>query len=684
MFAVTWAVLLLPVLGIGVSYLAETRRGIAAAVVFMSWLGLAAAVVLLGAVVAAGPVVHTDTLTFWSFQVVQTPFNATHGTVLPETFEVGLGYSATPTAAVLAVVVALVTLLGELQMLSQFRRDPRLGHLARLANLVAFGVLAIVLAPELFQTLVGFEISGLAAAMLVGSALGGRAGSAARSGYLIWRLGALSLLLGVGFIYFKFAGPIATAAAAAAAATKSKVALPTPDGLNLLALDHVVVAATKGLVHGVGGRSMTLAAVLIVVAAACACSQLPGHGLGRSLGSAPGALAGLVLALVGGVAGVALLLQTFPLLRWSSGVLPGLVVLATLSAVGAALLAFREQRLRRLATWLAVSQTALSLVAIGLGATAAGVALLVSSALSTAALMGVVSGLGRDQRVESIRQLGAAWRLARPTVMLLLVTLVATAGFLGLGTFFGHVAVLAAAFGAGARGVPKVPALFREVAAAGAILTMLLGAAAAARVALIARRGEESDDPREARLVRRQLAQGRGLGQLAPTVAATVLALLSGLVSLPGIGLGLGRFLATRAGESVLPWQPAALLVALAVPLLGLAVMAASRHRLGAKAAVEPGWVGWVDGSRLSAAVDAVAFGFPGLAVELVQARGLNPASDVAAAGIGDLARLEGPARGRRWPFGLGVSLVTLALVALTVALVIWAVAGSQQGAGLP
>ena len=683
MFTVAWLVLLLPLAGIGLSYLAETRRGIASAVVFTSWLALGAAVVLLGAVVAGGRVLHTDTLTFWSFQVVQNPFNAAHGTLLAQTFMVGLGYSATPVAAALAVLVTLVTLLCELQIMGQFHRDPRLGRVARLANLLAFGALLVVLAPELFQDLVGFEICGLAAAVLVASALSQQAGALARTGYLIWRAGALTLLLGVGFLYFKFSGAIASAAAVAtAAAAKHKVVLPSPDGLNLVALDRIWVATTKGLVHGAGGRSLTLAAVLIVVAAACACSLLPAHGLGRSLGTAPGAASGLVLALAGGVVGVTLLVQTFTLLRWASGILPALVALATLTSLAAAVLALREHRLRRLASWLAVSQVAWCVAGIGLGSPAAAVALLVSSTLATAALLGVVSALGRDQRVDSIDQLGAAWRLARPTVVLLLAALAAVTGVVGLGTFFGHTAVLAAAFGAAGHSAPMPPVIFRVLAGVGQILTMVILAAAVARVALIAIRGQESADPREARLVRRQLAQGRGLRPLGPIVVLTGLALLSGLVSLPGIPFGLGRFLASRPGTTALAWQPLAFLIVLLVPLLAIGLMAARRRQLAASAGDDPPWLGWLDGTRLIRAADSLSFGFPGRAVVMAQTRVLAPASAWASSEAVELARLEPPRAHLRW--SLASSLVTVAAVALTVGLVIWAITGSHSGAGLP
>jgi NADH:ubiquinone oxidoreductase subunit 5 (subunit L)/multisubunit Na+/H+ antiporter MnhA subunit len=673
-FTVCLAVILLPLLGVILSFLAETRRGIASAVVATSWLALIAALVLLVAGVAGGRVVHQDTFTFWSFPVVQRPFNAATTTTLAQTFEVGVGYAASSTTAILAVVVTLVTLLCELQMMIQFRRDPRLGQMTRLANLLSFGALLVVLAPELFQTLVGFEVVGFVAALLVGSGVGQNAGSAARSGYLVWRAGALSLLLGVAFIYLKFSGAIATAAAAAAAAAaKQKIVLPTPDGLNLVALSKIWVAATKGTVPGVGGRSLTLAAVLILVAAACACGQVPGHGVWRSLGNAPGAAAGLVLAIAGAVVGTALLLQAFPLLRLASGVLPTLIVLGTVSSLVASGLALREHRLRRLAVWLAASQTGLVLAAIGLGSPAAALALLISSALATAALLGVVSSLGRGQRVDSIDQLGAAWRLARPTVLLLLAGMAAITGVVGVGTFWTH-----------APGSPTAPALFRDLAAAGAILSMLLLTAAAARVALIAIRGEESRDPREARLVRRQLAQGRGLGSLWPSLVATGLALVSGFVSLPGIAYGVGGLLAVRSGITVLPLQWTGLLAALIVPLLAGAVMAVRRGNLTSSASDDPRWFAWADGTRLAISADAWAAGLPARAVMMTQTRALDPIGDAAASGLADLATLK-PVTGRQRPsWGVSASLVALAGLALTVALVIWVVASNAAGVGVP
>jgi NADH:ubiquinone oxidoreductase subunit 5 (subunit L)/multisubunit Na+/H+ antiporter MnhA subunit len=684
-YEVALAVLLLPVAGIALSYLAESRRGAAGTVLASSWLALLASLVLLGAVAADNRTLHSETITFWSFQVVQSPFNAAATTVLAQTFKVGVGYAATPSGAILAVLVALLTLLGELQLAIQFRRDHRLATLARLGNLLGFGALLVVLAPELFQVVLGFELCGLAAALLAGAAVGPRAGSAARSGYLVWRLGGLSLLLGVAFIYVKFSGPVATAAAAAAArAAKLKQVLATPDGLNLVALDHIWVAAARGLATGVGGRSLTLAAVLLVVAAACACGQIPLHGLWRSLGNAPGAAAGLVLSIAVVVVGPAVLLDSYTLLRLASGVLPALVVLATLSSLATATLALREHRLRRLVIWIVASQTGMVLVALGLGSRAAAVALLLSSALAATALVGVVSHLGRNLRVDSVSQLGAAWSLNRRPVTALLAALAAATGVVGLGTFFGHADLLAIALGGAGHAGPTPPSIFRVVGAAGALLTMLLVAAAGARVALLAIQGEESSDPREARLLRRQLAQGQGLHPLWPSLAATGLALLCGLVAIPGVGWGLGALMAPRAGRTLIPVQAVALVLSLAVPLLGLGAVAVFRARLGAAASPDPSWLAWLDGGRLAVAAEAFAIGGAARAVEMGESRVLEPAGDAVGAVLGDLLqRPPGRLAGRlSWSWTSG--LVAVAGLALTVAFVVWVAASHAAGLGLP
>ncbi|MHB8324851.1 MAG: proton-conducting transporter transmembrane domain-containing protein [Candidatus Dormibacteria bacterium] len=675
-----WALLLLPPAGVAFSYLAETRRGSAQTLLGTAWLTLLAALAVLGATVARYPAIHQSTITFWTFSVTQSPFNAASRTLLAPHFQVGVGYASTTVAAALAATVALVVVLGQTQLMIQLRSDPRLASLMRLTSLVSFAAVALVMAPGLFQVVLGFELSGLFAALLIGSATGHGAGAAARRTYLVWRLGGLSLLLAVAFIYVKFSGPIQVAATAAAHHGVSVI----PNGLNLAALSAIWTAAAHGQVPGVGGRTMTMAAALILLAVAAAAGQLPLHGVWRGLGDAPAATAATLVSVVGLAVAVSLLSQTYPLLNLAAGVLPALAVLASVSSVVLALLALRETRLRRFAGFTAGSMAGVALVGFGLGTPAGAVALALAALLGSSALAAVVTHLSRDLHVDSVHKLGPAWRQARPTVSLLMLALAACGGLVGAGTFFGRAAVLGAAFGGVGVGVRAASPWLRMIGGGGELLASGILAAACARVALAAIRGGDPTDPREARATRRHLGQTRGRGQLRVLRVGVALALISGLVSLPAVHLGLGPLLAPQRGTTALPFEAWAVLLTLLVPLVGAGTMLMLPVEAPQGASARPDWDAIGDGTQLIGVGEQLLLGWPARAVELFTARVWDPLSDAAGASFATVLEL---AEGERswWPgWSARSGAATLAVLALAVAVVAWVGVAHPGAVGLP
>lgn len=666
-FDAAWALLLLPLAGVGMSFLAETRRGSALAVLVSSWLTVLIALVLLGTTVAKFPILHQSTLTFWAFSVTQSPFNAAAKTLLAPNFQVGFGYSATPIATVLAVTVALVVLLGQTQIWVQLRGDARLATLMRLTGLLSFSALMLIMAPGLFQVVIGFELCGLLSALLIGSALGQGAGAASRRAYMVWRLGALSLLLATVFIYAKFAGAVAVAATAHA----KKGVTPNPYGLNLTALDSIWTAASRGLAHGVGGRTMTLAAVLILVAAASACGQLPLHGLWRGLGAAPSATASIVVSVVGLAVGTSLLAQTFTLLHLASAVLPALVVLAGLTSLVTALLALLASSLRQFVALCGASLAGAVLVGFGLGSPAGALALAVSALLALGSLTAVTAHLGRDLRVDALDKLGPAWRQARATMVVLLLALAAVAGVVGAGTFFGRAAVLGAAFGGVASGLKPATHLFAVLGGGGELVASAVLAAACTRVALAALRGTDPDDPRELRATRRTLSRVKDAGQLPVLRAGVALALVSGLVSLPALHFGLGSFLAPHKGTTALPMEWWALLLSLLVPLMGIGVgLLIGEPRT--RSARATSWEEIADGTSLLAGGERLLLGWPGDGAELVTRRVWGPLADGAGAGMQWLLELS-EGEHSWWPaWSARSGTAVLAVVVVAIAIVAW------------
>ncbi|MHB1524606.1 MAG: hypothetical protein ACYCYB_11705 [Candidatus Dormibacteria bacterium] len=638
-FVVGWVLLLVPLGGIALSYLSETRRGSALGVWIGGWLTLGAALVLLTATVLHHQHVTQSTITFWTFSVTQSPFNAATATLLPANFQVGVGYAATSHGVILASLVAAAVVLGQAQFMAQLRTSSQLPSVMRLSALLGLSAELVALAPGLFQLLLGFGLAGLVAAMLAGAA----SGRAARRVYLVWTGSGAVLLLAVVFVYVKFAGQVALAAT-----TGKHPSTQTPYGLNLEALYPIWTAAHHGRVRGVGGRTLTISAVLFLVAAAGAAGQAPLQGLWRALAAARSGAGALLQGVAGGVVPVAVLLAVYPLLHLASGAQPALVGLGAVTALLGAILAVAERQLRPFAGWVGLSQSGMAVMAVGLGAPAAATAMAVATVLVVAALSATAARLEHDLRVRAVDRLGAVWRQARPAALTFLGALAAGAGVLGVGAFFARAEVLAAALTPG-----SAPAPLRVLAMVAGVAAPLLLAAACARVAWHLVHGAEPADVREARAVRRQLAQGaRQPGALVPVVATT-LAWLAGAFS-----FALSRLLPQAGSIPGLGGSGAGLLLVLVAGLLGLGLVWLAGDRLSL------GTVPGLGGEATLEAADRWVLLGVGRAVGALSARVLDPAGDLAAQGLSDLA--ESPPTGRTgWePRAVGVVVALLALAA--------------------
>ena len=645
---VAWVLLLLPLGGIALSYLSETRRGAALGVWLGGWLTLGASLVLLGAEVAHHHQVVQSTITFWTFSVTQTPFNAATSTLLPANFQVGVGYAATGPGVILAALAAVAVVLGQAQVMAQLRGSPQLPLVMRLCALLGLAAELVALAPGLFQLLAGFGLAGLVAAMLAGTGTGAGAGLAARRIYLVWAGAGAALLLAIAFVYVKFAGQVALAAT-----TGKHPSTQPPYGLNLEALYPIWIAAHHGRVHGVGGRTLTISAVLFLVAAGAVAGQAPLQGLWRALAAARSGASALLQGVAGVIVPVAVLLAVYPLLHLASGASPTLVALGAVTALVGAGLALGESRLRRFTGWVGLSQSGMAVMAVGLSSPAAATAMAVATVLVVAALAATTARLEHDLRIQTVGRLGAVWRQARPAGLAFLGALVAGAGVVGVGAFFARAAVLAAALSSGA-----APPALQVLAVLAAAVVPLAIAVACGRLAWHLVNGSEPADVREARATRRHLAQGvRQPGATVPVVA-TVLAWLAGVISFI-----LSRLLPQPGAVPGLGGSGAGLLLVLVLGLvgLGLAWLAGARLELG----VAPG----LDGEAALEVADRRLLQGVGWGLRQVDARLLQPAADLATRGIQELA--EGPSWG--WlDWERRAAAAAVAILALAAAAASW------------
>src|SRR5260370_31892246 len=165
-------------------------------------------------------------------------------------------------------LVALISLLVQIQSVGSMRGDTGLRRYFALLGLVTFAMLGFVASPNYFDLFVMWSLVSVCCWLLVGH-WWRRPESvrAARKAFLITCIGDVSLLLAVVLSFVKFAANVALLS-------------PTPgqdvnDPLSFTVLSSEWPRAHVGAVAGVGVRTLVVTALLLLVAAAFKSAQLP-------------------------------------------------------------------------------------------------------------------------------------------------------------------------------------------------------------------------------------------------------------------------------------------------------------------------------------------------------------------------------------------------------------------------
>ncbi|MDQ6855667.1 MAG: hypothetical protein M3Z57_01165, partial [Candidatus Dormibacteraeota bacterium] len=352
----TWAIVLLPLVGVVAGFLAETPRRAAQAGVAFTGLALAVAVVVLGFRLTHSIPGYENTQTFWDLQA--TSPTATSAQVLAPEFGVFWGIRVDPLSVAFMAAVLFLSLISQLHALVSIRGSEGFRRFFWVMGVLTFGVLALVSSPNLFQFWLGWEVAGVAAWMLAAHHWQLPAAAAATRTFVVLRIADLVLLLGLVMTYVKFGTSVTDRPA-----TNGQL---VNDPFSFTQLTPTWHIGHLGGVVGVGARTLVVLAVLFVVAAAIRATVGPLHlWLGGALGApAPGLALIAVSALV--PAGV-LLARVYPLLLEAPHVLAAMALLGSVAAVGAAALALAQRDVFRIGMFAVSSQAGLMLAAFGMG-----------------------------------------------------------------------------------------------------------------------------------------------------------------------------------------------------------------------------------------------------------------------------------------------------------------------------
>ncbi|HWF57023.1 MAG TPA: proton-conducting transporter membrane subunit [Candidatus Dormibacteraeota bacterium] len=548
----TWAIVLLPLVGIGVAFLAESPRRAAQVGVAFTALALAVSAVVLVFRLTHVLNVYENTQTFWDLQST----SAVSSAHLPPEFPVFWGIRVDPLSVSFMTTALFLSLVAQLHALTSMRGDAGFRRFFWAVGLLTFGLLALISSPNLFQFWLGWEVVGVATWVLAVHHWQRTAtATAAARAFVLLRIADLALLLGLVMTYAKFGTAVIDQPA-----TNGQL---TNDPLSFSALVHQWHLGHLGAIPGVGTRTLVVVATLFLVAAAIRAAIGPLHLWFSGALDAP--VAGLALIALGALIPPAVLLaRVYPLLLEAPHLLTAVALLGGAGAVTGALLALAQRDLFRVGVFAISSQAGLILVAFGMGGYSPALFVAFTAAFLAVVYFLAAGNLSRGFRSRDLADsAGARGRMPRTTLAL--------GGWaLGIsGLSLNTYSVLSATFRDALPNGGHVGTLAQVVVAMAVLATIVLTALYAFRVYFVIATGDPS---------RRRGFDITRLREVDPRRRRTVMAALAGgaaatLVGIPGVssfmvgtrkipGLTFSHFIFYGARRQQLAFDPTALALA--------------------------------------------------------------------------------------------------------------------------
>ena len=333
---------------------------------------------------------------------------------------ISLDLRADRLSAVVAVMVCLVALCVQVYSTAYQAHDQRYRAYAATVSLFTAAMLLVVQADDLLLLLVGWEVMGLCSYLLIGHDSEREAARrAAVKAFLTTRVGDVGFVLGIVVLL-------------AGARTTSISVLLQPETLASLS-----------------GTTRTAAVLLLIAGVVGKSAQFPLHTWLPDAMEGPTPISALIHAATMVAAGGYVLARLLPLVASAPAGQAALAVVASISMLGAALVALAQSDLKRVLAWSTISQVAYLLGGLAVSPTDLGSAPSVLHLLSHAgfkALLFLAAGaLAHQLHTTDLADLAGAWRRSPLVALTFTVGLASLAGLPPLSGFWSKEAVLGAA-----------------------------------------------------------------------------------------------------------------------------------------------------------------------------------------------------------------------------------------------
>ncbi|MDQ3177488.1 MAG: NADH-quinone oxidoreductase subunit L [Actinomycetota bacterium] len=338
--------------------------------------------------------------------------------------EFGIGQHIDGLAVMALLLVAFISLLVQIFSLEYVRGDRRYTHFFAAITLFSAGMLVMVLAENMVQLLLGWEIMGLCSFMLIGHWWEDEDNArAALKAFLTVRVGDVGLLVGIAVLYFS-----------ANSWTQENLGVSgfSIRGLSAWALSGE--ASSTVLLWG---------SVAMFIACIGKSGQFPLHTWLPDAMAGPTPVSSLLHSSTMVVAGVFLVARLYPVF-WEGFSIPDvsvnlIVVIAAITIVISALLAFVQTDIKKVLAYSTVSQLGYMMLGLGAGAWLPAVFHIFTHAFFKCCLFlcaGSVSHSGSHHSFDMKRDMGGLAKKMPITAGAWIVSTLALAGVFPLSGFF--------------------------------------------------------------------------------------------------------------------------------------------------------------------------------------------------------------------------------------------------------
>ncbi|SUZ49794.1 uncharacterized protein METZ01_LOCUS2648 [marine metagenome] len=333
---------------------------------------------------------------------------------------IDFGLLIDPLTAVMLIVVTGVSLLVQIYSLGYMKGDASFTRYYAYMSLFTAAMLGLVLASNIIQLYVFWELVGVSSYLLIGFwHERPAAAAAAKKAFIITRIGDVGFLIAILYLF--------TQADAFAAA-----------GLNAFHIPDIWEAAQPEAAAGaiLGGAVLTWLALGIFAGAAGKSGQFPLHTWLPDAMEGPTPVSALIHAATMVAAGVFLVARFFPVFEHSTDAMTVVALVGAFTAVFAASMGLVMNDIKRVMAYSTVSQLGYMMAALGLGLYAPAIFHLVTHAAFKALLFLGAGSVNHATGTFDMRYMGGLRKVMPVTYVLVLIAGLSLVGIIPLAGFW--------------------------------------------------------------------------------------------------------------------------------------------------------------------------------------------------------------------------------------------------------